>query len=75
MKTMTCKQMGGPCDTAISGSTPEEMVQNGAAHVTQMQDEEHKKVWQMMMDMQKDPAASQKWNTEFASKFSELPEA
>ena len=51
MKIMTCRQMGGPCDTEIHGETAEEMMADGAAHITQTNDEEHKKVLEMLKGM------------------------
>ncbi len=30
---MTCAQMGGPCETAITGATEEEMMANGMKHL------------------------------------------
>lgn len=74
MKTMTCRQMGGPCDTQISGSSPKEILDNGTKHVMESADEEHKKVLQMMNDMMGDEEASKKWNEDFEKKFAELPE-
>ena len=74
MKTMTCRQMGGPCDTEIHGETAEEMMADGAAHVTQTNDEEHKKVLAMMEEMQRNPQSGKQWNDDFAKKFAELPE-
>ena len=71
---MTCRQMGGPCDTAIQGATPEEMIANGAAHVSQTNDEEHKKVLAMMEEIQKNPESGKQWSDDFAKKFAELPE-
>ena len=35
MKTMTCAQMGGPCEAKITGDTPEEMMANGMKHLEQ----------------------------------------
>lgn len=80
MKTMTCKQMGGPCDAPISGATPEEMMNNGATHVKEMAgtgDEAHKAVLVMMDDMQKNPdsEANKAWNAKFMSDFAAIPEA
>jgi len=74
MKTMTCRQMGGPCDTAIHGATTEEMMTNGATHISQTNDEEHKKVLVMMEKMQKNPESGKQWNDDFVKKFTELPE-
>lgn len=75
MKKMTCRQMGGPCDTVITGSTPQEMVDNGAKHVMEVGDEEHKKVLTMMEEMNNNPEEAKKWNEDFEKKFAELPEA
>ena len=36
MKTVTCKQMGGPCDTKIQGNTPDEIMHKGDDHVNEM---------------------------------------
>ena len=74
MKTMTCKQMGGPCDMPIQGETAEEMMNNGAKHLMEQSDEAHKAAKSMMEDMQKNPAAGQKWNEDFAKQFAELPQ-
>ncbi len=75
MKTMTCRQMGGPCDASISGESAEEMMTNGAAHISSMDDEGHKKAVEMMEEMQNNPDAGKVWNEDFAKKFAELPEA
>lgn len=32
MKTMTCKQLYGPCDAPIHGATAEEMMENSKKH-------------------------------------------
>lgn len=77
MKTMTCRQMGGPCDEQIHGSTADEMMNNGAMHVTEMAnsgDEEHKKVLAMMEETRQNPEAGKVWFEKFASDFAALPE-
>jgi hypothetical protein len=74
MKTMTCRQMGGPCDMPLRGETVDELINNGTKHVQEQTDEGHKKVMQMMDDMQKDPVAGQKWTEDFKQKFADLPE-
>jgi predicted small metal-binding protein len=33
MKTMTCDQLGGPCDAAMSAETSDEMLAKGMAHL------------------------------------------
>ena len=74
MKTMTCRQMGGPCDAQIHGETVEEMMNNGAKHLHEANDEAHKPALEMMAGMQNKPEEAQKWNEEFAKKFAELPQ-
>ena len=74
MKTMTCKQMGGPCDMPIHGETAQEMSVNGAKHLMESNDEAHKGAIAMMQGMQNDPAAQEKWNEDFARQFAQLPE-
>ena len=77
MKTMTCKQMGGPCDTGIHANTADEMMNNGAIHIKEMAekgDEEHKKVLVMMEEMQKNPESGKEWNEKFLKDFAALSE-
>lgn len=74
MKTMTCRQMGGPCDAAIQGETADEIMNKGAKHIKDVNDEEHKKVLAMMEEMQKNPDSGKEWNDTFQKKFAELPE-
>lgn len=75
MKTMTCRDLGGPCDAEIQGETVDEMVANGAMHLQTAGDEAHKPALAMMEDMMNKPEEAQKWNEEFAKKFAELPES
>jgi hypothetical protein len=78
MKTMTCKQMGGPCDTAMKAMDADSMMMEGAKHVQEMAaqgDEEHKKVLTMMDDMQKNPDSPENkaWTEKFMADFEALP--
>ena len=36
MKTMTCKQLHGPCDALIHGETSEEMMENSQKHAMEL---------------------------------------
>lgn len=60
MKTMTCKDLGGPCGASMMASTPDEMLKNAMEHVKMahpemvagiegMSDEENKKWNDMFM--------------------------
>jgi hypothetical protein len=33
MKTMTCKQLGGPCDTSFQGATADEVIKAQDKHL------------------------------------------
>jgi len=71
MKSFTCKEMGGPCDTKVTGSSAQEIMQNGGMHVMEMAssgDEEHKKVLTLMNSMMGTPEGD-KWNSDFTEKF------
>jgi len=77
MKKMTCKEMGGSCDTVITGNTAEEMAINGGKHLNEMseKDEGHKRDKEMMDATQENPEQMEKWLGEFKAKFASLPEA
>jgi hypothetical protein len=69
--------MGGPCDTAFQGNTSEEIMNKGAAHVTEMAatgDEGHKKALEMMQAAQTDPALAKQWGDKFEADYAALPE-
>jgi predicted small metal-binding protein len=74
MKTMTCRQMGGPCDVALHGETADEIMDKGTKHIQESGDKDHKKVLDMMEDMQKNPDSGKEWNDTFKKKFAQLPE-
>ena len=74
MKTMTCKDMGGPCDAEIQGETAEELMANGGAHVEMMKDsdEGHMAAFEMMQAASEDPAKMKAWMDDFQAKFAAL---
>lgn len=65
MKTMTCRQMGGPCDEKIQGATPEEMMNNGMAHVTQS----HPDMAADIKAMSKDDPKMVEWGKQFQAEW------
>jgi predicted small metal-binding protein len=70
MKTMTCKQMGGMCDTQISANTPDEMMTKGMEHVEQAHPE-------MAADIKKmDPKDPKmvKWQEDFNATWTATPD-
>lgn len=79
MKTMTCKQLYGPCDTLIHGETAEEMMENSKKHGMEMVakgDVLHTEAMNAMkkqhMDM--DLEAVKQWMEKFKSDFATTPE-
>jgi hypothetical protein len=77
MKIMTCREMGGSCDTKITGNTAKKMMENGSIHIKNMSimgDIKHQENLKMMEDGLKNPDLSKKWNEEFMRKFNNLPD-
>lgn len=73
MKTMTCRELGGPCDEAFQGETSEEIMNAGAAHLMEMAakdaDEGHKEAAKMMEDARTNPEAAKEWGNKFEADF------
>ena len=68
MKTMTCAQMGGTCDTSMTAATEAEMVQMGMDHVIAAHPEMKEKMDAMTQD-EKDA-----WAADFHAKWEATPE-
>ena len=65
MKTMTCAQMGGPCDEKIAGSTPDEMMENGMKHL----EEAHPEMAAQVKSMEEDDPKMVDWNKRFMKEW------
>ena len=65
--------MGGPCDTAISAATAEEMMEKGMAHVQGADDEAHKAAWAEMARMNAELKAG--WAENVKEQFANAPDA
>src|ERR1700719_1730328 len=69
MKTMICKELGGPCDQKLSAGSWEEMVQMMVKHVTS----NHPETAEAMKKMhEQDP---KKWGREMKPKWDAAPAA
>jgi hypothetical protein len=69
--------MGGPCDAALTGDSPEEIMQKGGEHVNEMAaqgDQGHIDAKKMMDDAVNDPAALQKWQSAFMETYNAASE-
>ena len=79
MKTMTCKQLYGPCDAPIHGATSEEMMANSQKHGMEMVekgDKVHIDAMESMKNqhMEMNPEAVKQWMEKFEADFATMPE-
>lgn len=77
MKTMTCRQMGGPCDAPFHGNTADDVIKAQDAHLKEMVasgDEAHKSAAKMMADRWKNPLKGMGWYMQTKKDFAALPE-
>ena len=77
MKTMTCKQMGGPCDAAFLGETADEVIKQQDQHLREMVasgDEAHESARKMMQGRWKNPIKGMGWYMKTKKAFAALPE-
>jgi len=78
MKTMTCKQLYGPCDALIHGVTAEEMMENSKKHAMEMVakgDKVHIDAMEAMKNQHMDmnPEAVKQWMEKFQNEFTAQP--
>jgi hypothetical protein len=77
MKTMTCKQLGGPCDLPLTGSTGDEVINAQARHLKEIVasgDTEHESALQDMKGRWKHPVSGMSWYRQVKRDFKSLPE-
>lgn len=78
MKTMTCRQLGGPCDLALSGLTADEIIKAQDAHlkaVVANGDSAHVDALSAMKGRWKHPVAGMRWYKKAKADFAALPES
>jgi hypothetical protein len=77
MKTMTCKELGGPCDLPLHGSTADEVIKAQDRHLKDMVangDETHESALKSMKGRWKNPIAGMGWYRTVKRDFAGLPE-
>lgn len=77
MKTMTCRQMGGPCDAAFHGNTADEVIRAEDRHLKEMVasgDGTHSQALKSMQGRWKNPVAGMRWYMTSKKAFAALPE-
>jgi hypothetical protein len=77
MKTMTCKQLGGPCDLALRGETADDVIKAQDAHLKDAVangDAAHEPALRDMKGRWKHPIAGMAWYKAAKRDFAALPE-
>ena len=78
MKTMTCKQMGGPCDLPLHGETADDVIKAQDRHLKEMVasgDAAHEGAAKEMKGRWKNPIAGMGWYRRVKREFAALPES
>lgn len=76
MKTMTCKQLGGPCDLQLQGNTADEIIKAQDKHLKELVasgDESHQSAHQEMKGRWKRPISGLRWYKKTKRDFAALP--
>ena len=77
MKTMTCKQLGGPCDHAHHGESADDVIKAQDQHLKDMVaagDTAHEPALDDMKGRWKRPISGMKWYKTAKRDFAALPE-
>jgi predicted small metal-binding protein len=75
MKTMTCKQLGGPCESALRGESADEVIKAQDKHLKEMVaggDEAHQSALKEMKGRWKNPIAGMGWYKKTKREFAAL---
>ena len=78
MKTMTCQQLGGPCDLAHHGMTADEVIKAQDRHLKEVVakgDTTHESALQDMKGRWRHPMKGMGWYRKAKSDFAALSEA
>lgn len=77
MKTMTCKQLGGPCDLQLQGESADEVIKAQDRHLKEMaagSDDAHEGAAKEMKGRWKRPVSGMKWYRAVRRDFAALPD-
>lgn len=75
MKTMTCEQLGGPCELGLQGDTADELIKLQDAHLIHMVsegDKTHEEALKSMKGRWKHPISGMKWYSQVKRDFAAL---
>jgi predicted small metal-binding protein len=77
MKTMTCQDLGGPCDLAHRGESADEIIKAQDQHLKDLVkagDEAHVQAREDMKGRWRHPIKSMSWYNDVKQRFAKLPE-
>jgi len=77
MKTMTCKQMGGPCEAPHHGASADEVIKAHDRHLREMVDngdDTHQSALSDMRGRWRHPVSGMGWYRKTKRDFAALPE-
>ncbi len=77
MKTMTCKQLGGPCEQELHGETADSVIKAQDRHLRDAVaggDDTHAGALKAMKGRWKHPISGMGWYRDAKRQFAELPE-
>jgi len=77
MKTMTCKQLGGPCDLPLQGNTADEVIKLQDKHLKDVVaggDEAHERALKEMKGRWRNPISGMGWYRKTKREFAALPD-
>lgn len=77
MRTMTCRQLGGPCDLPHRGETADDVIKAQDAHLKEAEaagDASHQPARDAMKGRWKHPKRSLRWYNDTKTAFAELAE-
>ena len=77
MKTMTCQQLGGPCDLSHQGDTADVVIKAQDRHLKEIVaggDETHKSALKEMKGRWRHPKSGMAWYKKAKGDFAALPE-
>ena len=78
MKTMTCRQLGGPCDLEHRGETADAIIKAQDRHLREAVkagDASHQEAREAMKGRWRRPKQSLNWYRDTKQAFAELPES
>jgi predicted small metal-binding protein len=77
MKTMTCNQLGGPCELPLHANTADEIIKAQDKHLKETVaggDPTHEAALQEMKGRWKHPVSGMRWYKKAKADFAALPE-